>query len=122
MAEEISKGLGRKILDKLSDHDNLFKNINNALLKINNKLIDHDDRFEKLETNLKDFALTHFDRIYKRLDTIEQELKLLNSAVKRLEERMDRLEKISREEIDAVKKQVMDLLSRIEKLEAKVGA
>ena len=79
-------------------------------------MIDHDDRFEKLESNLKDFMLTHFDKIYGKLEKLEQEYKLLNSVVKRLEEKM-----VTREELGAVKKQVLDLLGRIEKLESKVG-
>ena len=110
MAEK-KDGFESKVLDSLS--------------KISEKLVAHDNRFDKLENNikrdLKDFMLTHFDKIYGILEKLQQEFKLLNSAVKRLEDRMDRFEKIYREEIDSVKKQVMDLLSRIEKLEAKVG-
>ena len=89
---------------------------------ISNKLIDHDERFEKLERNLKDFMLPHFDKIYKTLEDLKQEFHVLSAVVKRLEEKVDRLEKVSKEEIEAIKKQILGLLNRIEKLEVKAGA
>jgi predicted nucleic acid-binding Zn-ribbon protein len=133
--DEKKNGFEKKVLDnldrinkKLIDNDKRFdkvdgrfEKIDGTLMKISNKLIDRDDRFEKLEIHLKDFMLTHFDKIYKTLEDLKQEYHVLNAAVKRLEEKVDRLEKVSKEEIDSIKKQIISLLSRIEKLESKVG-
>jgi len=130
MAEEISRGLADKILDKLTQHDKLLEGINLAMIKINGKLIDHDDRFEKLETGIKDFALTHFDKIYYKLESLEQEYKILNLVVKNLEQRIANVDQrlgnievnmVKREEIIEIKQQAIDLLKRIERLEAEVG-
>lgn len=100
---------------------NFEKQVLDSLAKISSKLIDHDDEFVELKVELKDFMLTHFDKIYGRFEKLEHELISLSSAVKRLEDKVEKLERVSREEIDIVKKQVLNLLNRIEKLEAKVG-
>jgi uncharacterized protein YdcH (DUF465 family) len=89
-----------------------------SLSKISNKLIDHENGFEKVESGIKDFMLTHFDRIYYKLERLEQEYEFINTALKRLEEKTG---KVYQEEINAIKKQTLSLLGRIEKLEAKVG-
>lgn len=79
----------------------------------------------------RDETISHLDAIYQRLGRLEDEYHLLVEAVRRLEERMDRVEarlgaieeiiKVEiRNEIDEIKARIAKLQERVAELEAQL--
>jgi hypothetical protein len=100
----------------------LEKTIVPRLDNMSRKLVEHDARFDRIESRLetfltKDEAYSHFDRIYKKIESHDQEFVCIKESLKRLESN----DQARCSEVRLLDGRVVMLETRVENIEKSIG-